>query len=254
MLALTLAAHVKLTALIWLPACALWIVWRWGWSRALRIGLASLVSGLALSWFLYAPFGGWRSLPRMLDERSRFLANSGWRILDYQLIYRQGWHWQRSRQLISNLANWLFAVSAIVIPLWSFNFRPRRWRNNSPVDPAEMERILWRTLTAVSMAYLLVGTFWFQHWYVLWALAPAVLSPDTRFTRSLLPWLVFGALSSNVAMSYLLATILESATRIVKYSIVVIIIWGPLVISITPTLIQRWNTRKATIQTQQPYG
>jgi hypothetical protein len=60
LMALVLAAHVKLTALIWLPACFLWIVLRWGWKRALRIGLLSAAGGLALSWLFYAPFGGWR--------------------------------------------------------------------------------------------------------------------------------------------------------------------------------------------------
>jgi len=249
MLALILAAHVKLTALIWLPVCVLWIAWRWGWGRAFKIGLASLVSGLALSWLLYAPFGGWGSLPRMLDERSRFLANSGWRILYHQLIYRWDWHWLRARQLSTSLPNWLFGAGALILPLWTFNFRPERWRDEALLDPAEMERALWRTLMAVGMFYLLVGTFWFQHWYVLWVLAPAALIPDHRFTRSALPWLVFGALSSNVAMSYLLATILESAPRLVKYSTVVGIIWGPFLIAIGAFVLARWlGGRKSMIR------
>ena len=241
MLALILATHVKLTALIWLPACALWIVWRWGWGRALKVGVASLASGLALSWILYAPFGGWGSLPRMLDERSRFLANSGWRIFYHQLIYRWGWHWQRALQLSTTLANWLFVAGALVIPLWAFNFRPRRF--DEPLDPADVERRLWRTLAVVSMLYLIVGSFWFQHWYVLWVLAPAVLSPNHRFSRFLLPGLVFGALSSNVAMSFLLATILESAPRMVSYITVVGIIWGPLLIAIGALILKRWLSR-----------
>ncbi len=248
-LALILAAHVKLTALIWLPACALWIVWRWGWERALKIGLASVVSGLALSWLLYAPFGGWGTLPRMLDERSRFLANSIWRILYHQLIYRWDWHWLHARQLSTSLPNWLFTAGALGIPLWAFNFHPKRWRSDTLVDPAQAERRLWHILTIVSMFYLVVGSFWFQHWYVLWVLAPAVLSPAHRFTRSMLPWLVFGALSSNAAMSFLLATVLEFAPRIVKYTTVVGIIWGPLLIAIGAFVMARWSARsKSAIQ------
>ena len=253
MLAFIVAAHVKLTALIWLPACVLWIVWRWGWGRALKIGLASLVSSLALSWLLYAPFGGWQTLPRMLDERSRFLANSGWRVLYHQLVYQWDWPKQSALQLSTNLPNWLFGASALIIPLWTFNFRPARWRSD-PVDPAEAERMLWFTLTTVSMTYLLVGSFWFQHWYVLWVLVPAVLSPHHRFPRSLLPWLIFGALSSNVAMSFLLATVLESAPRIVNYITVVLIIWGPLLIAFSALVLARWLGKKdRTIQSQQPY-
>jgi len=231
-LALILAAHVKLTALIWLPACALWIVWRLGWVRALKIGLASIASGLTLSWLLYAPFGGWNTLPRMLEERSLFLANSGWRILYQLLMDRWDWSWQHALRLSTGLSNWLFVVCALIIPLWAFNFRPRRWCRD-PVDPTEAEQILWRTLRNISMIYLLVGSFWFQHWYVLWVLAPAVLLPDSRFTRSILPWLVFGALSSNVAMSFLLTTILESAPRIANYITAVAIIWGPLLIAVS---------------------
>jgi hypothetical protein len=254
MLALIVAAHVKLTALIWLPACALWIVWRWGWVRALKIGLASVASGLVLSWLLYAPFGGWGTLPRMLDERSRFLANSGWRVLYHQLVYRWDWPRQSARQLSTGLPNWLFAVGALIIPLWGFNFRPKRWRNDDPVDSVEAERRLWRALTAVSMTYLLVATFWFQHWYVLWVLAPAVLSPDRGFIRSKLSWLVFGALTSNMAMSFLLATVLESAPRIVNYITVVAIIWGPLLI-VSSIFVIAWllGRRGFIIQSQKPY-
>jgi len=254
-LVLIVAAHVKLTALIWLPACALWTVWRWGWGRALKIGLASLTSGLALSWLLYAPLGGWQTLPRMLNERSEFLANSLWRVLNHQLIYRWGWSTQSAHQLSTGLPNWLFAAGALIIPLWVFNFRPKRWRNASTIIPAEADRMLWSALTAISMMYLLVGSFWFQHWYVLWVLAPAVLLPDSRFTRSMLPWLVFGALSSSMAMSFLLATTLKTAPRIVNYISVLIIIWGPLLIAFSAlALVRRSGKRKANIQSQQPYG
>ena len=248
MLALIVAAHVKLTALIWLPACALWIVWRWGWGRALKVGLASVISGLVLSWLLYAPFGGWQTLPRMLNERSEFLANSGWRVLYHQLIYRWDWSRQNAHQLSTSLPNWLFAVGALIIPLWAFNFRSKRWRNASTITPAEADRILWRVLIATSMLYLLVGSFWFQHWYVLWVLAPAVLLPESCISRSMLPWLVFGALTSNMAMSFLLVTTLKTAPRIVNYITVVIIIWGPLLIALSAlALARRWGKREGII-------
>jgi hypothetical protein len=230
MLSLILAAHVKLTALIWLPACALWIVWRWGWGRALKIALASLIGGLALSWLLYAPFGGWDTLPRMLDERSRFLANSVWRILYHQLIFKWGWSSQIALQLNTGLSNGLFLIGALIIPLWMFNFRPKRWQSNHNV-PTDAEQSLWRLLRTIGMLYLVVGSFWFQHWYVLWVLAPAVLLPNSRFSRYMLPWLVFGALSSNFATSFLLATLLKNAPPILTYISVVAIIWGPLLIA-----------------------
>ena len=254
-LAIILAAHVKLTALIWLPACALWILWRWGWARALKIGLANLASGLALSWLLYAPFGGWGTLSRMLYERSEFFANSIWRVLNYLLHYRWGWSTESAHQLSTNLPNLLFVAGALIVPLWTFNFRPQRWRSASIVATVEADQKLWRALTAVSMLYLLVGSFWFQHWYVLWALAPAVLSPDSRFTRSMLPWLAFGALSSNAAMSFLLATALENAPRILSYTTVVAIIWGPLLVALSLDAFgKQRRKRRFALRFQEPYG
>ncbi len=230
LLALILAAHVKLTALIWLPACGLYIIWRWGWRRALTVGAAGVAAGLALSWLLYAPFDGWQTLPRMLRERSLFLANSPWRILKTLLITRQGWQVERAHRISVGLPNWLFAAGALLIPLWSFNFRPKRWQG-TPVLPAQAERILWRTLAAVSLLYLLVGSFWFQHWYILWVLAPAALLPDSRFTRYVLTWLSFGALTANAVMDYLLNTVLKTAPSINGYILVVVVIWSPAAIA-----------------------
>ena len=81
LLVLVLAAHVKLTVVIVAPVVGLWLVRRCGWRRAMGLGAAAAAVGLLLSWLLYAPFGGWGSLPRMLTERAAYLANSPWRIL-----------------------------------------------------------------------------------------------------------------------------------------------------------------------------
>ena len=239
LLALILAAHIKLTALIWLPACALWIIRKWGWRDALKIGLVGLASGMAVSWLLYAPFGGWQTLPRMLHERSLYLTNSPWRILKTLLIDYLYWPVSRAQQLSISLSGWLFGAGMLLIPLWAFNFRPKRWRT-APVQPAIEVRKLWRVLVWVSILYLTVGSFWFQSWYVLWALAPAVLLPDSRFTRSNLPWLAFGALSANFAMDYYYATFLESTPRILGHSLAVTIIWGPVLIAMG---VQFWSGR-----------
>jgi hypothetical protein len=103
------------------------------------------------------------------------------------------------------------------------------------------------------MLYLLVGSFWFQHWYILWVLAPAALLPDSRFTRLLLPWLAFGALSSNVGMDFLLNTVLKELRYIIKYILPVVMIWGPvLVAAILSTLIQRWGAKRAGKTASRP--
>jgi hypothetical protein len=244
LLVLILAAHVKLIALIWLPVCVLWILWRWGWKRALKVSLASAISGLALSWLMYAPFGGWNSLPNMLHERLRYLANSPWRILKTLLVDYWKWPVDRAHQISIRLPSWLFGVSALLTSLWMFNFRPKRWRETQ-IDPSEADSRLWLTLLAVSLLYLAIGAFWFEHWYILWVIAPAVLLPDSRFTRSILPWLVFGALSANVVMDFLQATALRSTQPIVGYIVAVIVIWVPAIIA---TLFQSLHRRARSIE------
>jgi hypothetical protein len=252
LLALSLAAHVKLTALIWLPACGLWILWRWGWKRTLKVSLASAVSGLALSWSLYAPFGGWGSLPRMLQERSEFLSNSLWQVLNFLMFNNWKWPSAIAHRLSVDLPSGLFALCMLLVCLWTFNFRPKRWQN-VPINAEEAQQTLWRTLQIVSMLYLILGSFWFQHWYILWVLAPAALLPESRFTRSFLPWLAFGALSSNVGMDFLLNTLLKESRAITKYVLPVLMIWGPILLAVSiPTLIQRWGTKKATKTASRP--
>ncbi len=232
LMALILAAHVKLTALIWLPVCAFWIFWQWGWRQTLKIVFASGVCGILLSWLLYVPFGGWQTLPRMLTERSQFLSNSIWQILEYSL--RQWGHWplSSSLQLSATLPTLLFAVGAVLSCLWMFDLWPKGW-GRTRFLPGNPDQRLMSALTFVGLLYLAIGSFWFQHWYILWVLAPAALRPETRLTRSLLPWLAFGALSSNLTNDYILTTTLKSAWPMWKYLIAVATIWIPFLIAIT---------------------
>lgn len=225
-MALILAAHVKLTALIWLPTCLLWIYWRWGWKSALKVSMVAILSGLALSWLMYAPFGGWQSIPRMLHERSAYLANSPWRIFKQVLIDPWGWQVERAHQLSISLSSVLSAAAAILIPVWIFNFRPKRWRIGSLAQGFE-EQKLWQALAAISLVYLLVGSFWFQPWYVMWVVAPAALLPSSPVTRMVLPWLAFGAMSSNVAVDFYINSASNTIPGPWIYTFTVLVIWGP---------------------------
>ena len=69
LLALFAAAHVKLTALVLLPVLCLWLAQRLGWVRAIGVTLGSIATALPISFALYAPLGGWATLPRNLYER-----------------------------------------------------------------------------------------------------------------------------------------------------------------------------------------
>ena len=243
LLVLILAAHVKLTALIWLPTCFLWILWRYGWRKALAAGLLAAASGLALSWLLYAPFGGWGSLPRMLYERATYFANSPWRILFTLLMRTWGWAGEAALRLTTRLPTWLAVGATLFIPLWVFNYRPWR-RRGQPLDPLEAEQTLWRALAAVSLVFIFVGSFWFQHWYILWGLAPVVLLPAGFLARSFLPWLALAALSSNVFMDFYLSMTHQFITPLKKYALPVLIIWGTLLVLLA---IRFYTSRAASL-------
>lgn len=193
LLALGLAAHVKITALLLLPVMGLCLVRRWGWRSALGTSFAAIALLFPLSWALYAPLGGWKTLPRMLRERHILTYNSLANIA-YDLHYL---HWHRAtpaRQAAIRGATLLFLLLAACLLLWWW----RRTRNRPADDPE-----LWRMGIAVTMLYLIVGCFWFQEWYVTWVLVLAALLPDDRFTRWAAPLFSLGALWSNISTEFL---------------------------------------------------
>ena len=214
LLALALAAHVKLTALLVLPILGLWLLRRCGWMRTLRICALALAVAIPLSWLLYAPFGGWVTLQRMLQERARLLINSPADLVYRLLQERFGWSepaaWRTTTQA-ATLAFFVIAAGILAWFWWADRLRRRRrgWRmirrlvkRNGKSAGEAPDALLWRGAMAVTLAYLLVGSFWFQHWYLLWVLAPAVLLPDSRWTRTLLPAYCLGALWSNLTNSF----------------------------------------------------
>ena len=230
LLVLVLAAHVKLTAVIVTPVVGFWLVRRCGWRRAIGLGAAAAAVGLLLSWLSYAPFGGWGSLPRMLTERAAYLANSPWRILYLFLSVQRGWPVELARRLAVQLPTALFATVSVLISLWMLDFRPRRWQA-VPAPDWRDDRLLWRTMALVTLLYLVVGSFWFQHWYLVWILAPAVLRPDALLTRWLLPWLGFGALSANLTSAFAPALAPEPLSKISLAALIVAVIWTPMLIA-----------------------
>ena len=213
LLVLVLAAHVKLTVVIVTPVVGLWLVRRCGWRRTMGLGAAAAAVGLLFSWLLYAPFGGWGSLPRMLTERAAYLANSPWRVLYLFLSTERGWPFELARRLTVQLPTVLAAAGVVLVSLWMLDFRPRRWQA-APAPDWRDDRLLWRSVALVTLLYLLVGSFWFQHWYLVWVLAPAVLLPDSLLTRWLLPWLGFGALSANLVSAFAPALAPEPLSKI----------------------------------------
>jgi ALG3 protein len=196
-LALALAAHVKLTALLLLPVLGLWLVQRCGWRHAMRTSATALALAIPLSWLLYAPLGGWATLPRMLGERARFLVNSPANQLYHLLQEHWGWPEVDAWRATTYGATLLFFALAGAFLLWF-------WRRHQHLAIEKADALLWYGSMVVTLLYLLIGSFWFEHWYVLWVLAPAALLPTTRWARTLVPAYCLGALWSDLANSFLI--------------------------------------------------
>jgi hypothetical protein len=170
---------------------------------------------LPLSWLLYAPLGGWVTLRRMLQERARLLINSPADLVYHLLQERFGWSelaaWRATTQA-STLAFCLIAAGILAWFWWADRHATTQTRLTTDISPDAgpngqsvgnvPDALLWRGAMAVTLAYLLVGSFWFQHWYLLWVLAPAVLLPDSRWMLTLLPAYCLGALWSNLTNSF----------------------------------------------------
>jgi hypothetical protein len=196
LLALALAAHVKITALLLLPVLGLWIARQCGWWRAIRISSVACILGLVLSWILYAPLGGWATLPLMLSERVRLIANSPAFVAYWVLQTYEGWSEVAAWRATTQGATLLFFGIAGVLLL-------RFWRaTGTRAEPDDM--VLWQASIAVTMAFLIVGSFWFWHWYLLWALVLAALLPASRFTTMVLPACCLGAVWLAIAIDFLL--------------------------------------------------
>ena len=227
-LAFGLATQVKLTALLLVPALGLWLVRKIGWWRALGLSLVALAATVGISWALYAPLGGWATLPRMLAERQLFVANSPAQILYFLLYKWSGWPYGLVWQMMVNWSTLLFLPVAALLLLRAFLRAP---------DPATPQlSALVRACTLLTLLYLVVGSFWFQPWYFGWVLAPAVLWGEGRFPRQGLPWACFGALCSNVVYDQL--TQLPQAAvadahlyRVAVTVAVVMTIWLPLFVA-----------------------
>ena len=230
LLMLILAAHVKLTALIWVPIYALWIIRKWGMRRALFLGTCSLLSGILISWLLYLPFGGWSTLPQMLAERSVFFGNSFWNVIYLFLFSQQGAWVPGAFYLVNNLPNWMFLAGAILIPVWLFGFFSRRGHSRSEMVLMTDSKF-WMSITMTGILYLLAGAYWFQHWYLLWVLAPAALIPNSPFTRNILPCLCFGALAANFGGGFLFTLPSSDVNHTFINFLIAMIIWVPGVVA-----------------------
>ena len=219
-LLLGLAAQVKLTALIWMPVFGLWLWRQIGFRRALLAGIGGAALLLPLSWLLYQPLGGWETLPRMLSERVLFVANSPSQFID-RLLPLLGYRFPKEfvRFYIIRVPSYAFALLGVAIPARLV------WRKRLAARGVNAQ--LWALALVASLLYLTVGSFWFQHWYVLWAVVPAALLPWSRFTRWVLPFIGLGPLSANIIAATLSGLPAMIISVIGLTGLVVATIWLP---------------------------
>lgn len=233
------AAHVKITALILAPVIGLWLLGRIGWRHTLGRGAALIIIAVPLSWLLYAPLGGWDTLPRMLHERSLFVANSPSHLL-YRLLYVQRqWSYATVWYLTIFYPPLLFAVASLAYSLRRFGFR----LHPTPGVPKVDDTSLWTASAVVTILFLALGSYWFQHWYVLWVLMPCALLPASPYTRQVLPWLCLGALMSNLLGDFVPQLPEWQFGRTQMIASIVAIIWLPALIA---TVFIWWRERTFT--------
>ncbi|MBW7884881.1 MAG: DUF2029 domain-containing protein [Caldilineaceae bacterium] len=249
LLVLILAAHVKATVLILAPAVGLWLVRQMGWRRALTYSLATAAIGLLLSWSLYTPLGGWETLPRMVSERSRYVANSLHHVA-YRLLWERGMAASTLHDITIYWPSLFYVLFAVFTSIGLLGVR----RVPAAGARHEDER-LWRAVVVLNGTYLLIGSFWFQPWYCLWVLAPAVLMPQSRFTRHVLPWLALGSLWSNVVADYLPQFYPPPLNRTQRVISVVTVTWLPAVLAaliwLWPATAGKWSGKAALVRKHQ---
>jgi hypothetical protein len=91
---------------------------------------------------------------------------------------------------------------------------------------------VWRVATGIMLAYLLVGSFWLQPWYLVWVLALAVLLPGDTFTLWVLPWYCFGALTSNFVLDTVGRLTAQPPSAAGMYGLSLIISLSPLLLAV----------------------
>lgn len=238
-LAVAAAAHVKLTALVMLPPLALWMLDRRGLRRAVVTSLAALVIALPASYALYAPLGGWETLPRNLYERSLLSSNSPAALIQQWLRESHDWPRYSAQNAASRAALAAFALAAGAILLWAWLRRARAGDTFAH----------WvHTATIVVIAYLAIGSYWFQAWYLVWPLALAALIPRTALARIALPLFCAGALMAAVLSDYL------RAGEGVPASIVNVAVVGVIILSVAigAVAVRRAPGRAADAATSTP--
>jgi Glycosyltransferase family 87 len=124
------------------------------------------VTGIALAAVMvvgaYAPFFGGLSTFQGLDRGSIFSASPA----ELLVIALEGVGWPLDRAMtVARVLSVGAFVALALLQLWGV------WRGRLPVASA---------VAGVLFAYLVVGSQWFNPWYLLWLMPLAIVAPDRR--------------------------------------------------------------------------
>jgi hypothetical protein len=177
-LAALLAALVKFVPLALVAIIAVIAVRDLSWRLRLRYVAAGGALSAALFFGVSLPF--WTGDVRdviSLERRTQLYTGSVATIIRQALIPtldRQPATAPGSRTPITNalISRGAFALLAIYV-VWQLH---QVYRDRDPMRPI-------RALTLILMFYMLVSSFWFMSWYVLWAVPLAALLDDTPLRR-----------------------------------------------------------------------
>jgi hypothetical protein len=158
----------------------------------------------------------------MLEERQRYVALSFHHVA-YRLLRAGGLDKSILWLITIRGPTLLYAAGAVISSLYMLGWR----RAADDAEPAAEAQLLWRTAAVVNLLYLLVGSFWFQPWYVLWVLAPAALLPASRLLQAVVAWLCAGALFGNVLAGYLPHLPRQPLERTGRITATVLATWLP---------------------------
>ena len=157
LLVLVAAGLIKINAWVALPVVAIWLIRQRGWLKALRVGVPAMLLGAGLVWIAYLPLGGWTRLIDIARERSWWPTQTWTAAIFFTLRDVQHVPHETVVQVVIGAATLLFLIVAGLV-IWKVR---------------DLRAGLW----GVALAYLLIGTHWFQSWYAVGLMALTALIP-----------------------------------------------------------------------------
>jgi hypothetical protein len=204
LLVLVAAGLIKVTAWVVLPVAAIWLIRQRGWIKALRVGVPALLIGAGMVWFAYLPLGGWTRLVDIARERSWWPTQTWTAAVFFTLRDVQHVSHDTVVQVVISAATLFFLITAGLV-IWKVR---------------DLRAGLW----GVVLAYLLIGTHWFQSWYGVGLIALTALIPDGALAAYAFFFTFFMLLQPIAAQYYVSHLMLPPGGRDVRMAAITLLL------------------------------